>query len=308
LSSDDFKNEIKAIKKSDDGKYERYKKLLKELATENGTHSRYKETEADSLAQVLIRNAGYNVKDAAAVLLKLDHVDDLFASKNLYTVKTAFKNSVVDSFILEQKVKYHGLSMVKVTMNADKDFDSVKTHPDCIARYQKLTDANAEKPVINCCTGISNSFKDIKERALVELIRYEYETNRLTLCVHLCLFALQNNSDPAFYTNCLSLSFSAMYAADKNLQKFSATDAKAKAGSTLKELQDFIFNANSANLANIAAFFLNNAPDKKSEDFLFAELMYNTQVKMQDAEVLQKRFLNNFPHSKYNYLINPTKN
>ena len=78
LSSDDFINEIRAIKKSSNGKYERYKNLMKELVVQNGTHSRYKESEADSLGLALIKNAGYNIKNAANILLKLDHVDDLF--------------------------------------------------------------------------------------------------------------------------------------------------------------------------------------------------------------------------------------
>ncbi|MDB5201418.1 MAG: peptidase Ste24p [Ferruginibacter sp.] len=54
LSSEEFTSEMKAIKKSSTGKYERFKKLMKEMVTQNGTHSRYKESEADSLGVVLI--------------------------------------------------------------------------------------------------------------------------------------------------------------------------------------------------------------------------------------------------------------
>lgn len=40
LSSDEFRDEIKSIRKSRDGKYERYKALMKDFTVNNGKHSR----------------------------------------------------------------------------------------------------------------------------------------------------------------------------------------------------------------------------------------------------------------------------
>ncbi len=307
VSSDDFINEMKAIKKSSDGKYERYKNLMKELVTQNGTHSRFKETEADSLGFILAKNAGYNVTKAAGILLKLDHVDDLFEAGNLYNVKEYFEKAVTDSFIFKTNSKYHGLSMATVTMNADKAIDSIKTHPDCVARYQKITGNAIIPQSLNCCSYLhaNTNYAVIKERVLVELVRYEYEKNHLTLCAHFCLFALKNGYTSSFYKYFLSMSFSGIYAAGTKLQKFTATDARASAGSTLKQLQDFIFNANSTNTSSIAAWYLNNTADKNSDDFLFAQLMYNTQVKLPGATGLSENFKINFPDNKYTYLINP---
>ena len=305
LSSDNFITEMKAIKKSQDGKYERYKKLMKDMVTQNGTHSRYKESEADSLGLILAKNAGYTINTAALILLKLDKVDALFDANNLYDVKAAIEKSGADSFIFHKNVKYHGLSMENVTMNADKDIDSVKTHPDCIVRYKKLTGVNAEKVVTNCCSSITPVSQSSKERALIELIRFEYENGRLTLCVHLCLFALQNGYTGSFYNCFLSVCFSGIYAADKSFNRFTVTDSKAKAGSTLKELQDVIFNTNSSNIAKISAYFLSNCGDQTREDYLFAQLMYSKAVKPQDFTSLAQHFNTHFPKSKYAYLIKP---
>ena len=307
LSSDEFIAEMKAIKKSQDGKYERYKKLMKDMVTENGTHSRYKETEADSLGLILTKNAGYNTTAAAQILLKLNNVEDLFDAGNIYSVKAAFEKSGADSLVFRKNSKYHGLSNETVTMSADKGFDSIKTHPDCVVRYKKLVGQTAEKPVIKCCTAISPFFKGSKERALIELVRYEYEKGQLTLCAHVCLFALQNGYTGSFYNAFLSLCFSGIYAADKKFQKFSVTDSKAKANSTLKELQDMIFNTNSDNIATIANYFLSNAGSQADEDYLFAKLMYNKAVTAQDEAGLAKHFTTNFPHSKYIYLLNTKK-
>jgi len=308
LSSDDFIAEIKAIKKSKDGKYERYKNLMKTMVTQNGTHSRYKESEADSLGYILTKNAGYNVKNAVTILLKLDNVDDLFNANNLYDVKVAVERAGADSTIFHKNDKYHGLSMETVTMSADKDFDSIKTHPDCVLRYNKLIGSTTTKPVINCCGVITPLLKNIKENALVELIRYQYENGRLTLCTHLCLFALQNGYSGSFYNCFLSLCFSGIYAADKVFQKFSVTDSKAKAGSTLKELQDAIFNTNSTDLAHIAAYYLSNSGDKNEEDYLFAQLMYSKAIGANNFSNLSNHFNNHFPKSKYTYLIKPQNN
>lgn len=303
MSSDDFISEMKAIKKSSDGKYERYKALMKSFVTENGTHSRYKESEADSLGMVLAKNAGYNVKRGATVLLKLDHVEDLFVSNKLYSVKSAFEKAVPDTFVFARPRKYNGLSMVNVTMNADKDFDSVKTHPDCIVRYKQIYGSAATGQETNCCGQISSSLKDVKERALVELVRYEYEANNLTLCSHFCLFALQNGFTDPFYDYYLSLCFSKMFEADRNLEKFTATNSNAKAGSTLKELQDFIFNSNSTIIGNVSQYFLENSPAPQSEDHAFAQAMYNIQVKQKDLTTMQNDFKSKYPNSKYNYLF-----
>ena len=304
LSSDDFIEEMKSIRKSTDGKYERYKALMKDLVTQTGTHSRYKESEADSLGIILVKNAGYNVQNAALILLKLDKVDELFTASNLYDVKSMFAKYSADGLIHQMAKKYNGLSMVEVTMNADKDFDSVKTHPDCIVRFKKTSGLASPVPV-NCCSTVTPLSGAIKEHALAELVRYEFEANHLTVCSHLCLFALKNGFSNAYYSDFLTASFAGIFDADKHLEKFSATDSRAKAGSTLKELQDYIFNANSESLAAIAAAFLNGTPDKNSEDYHFAQYKYDTQVKAQDAATAEKNFLAAYPNSKYTYLLKP---
>lgn len=303
ISSDDFKKEMKAITKAKDGRYMRYKNLMKDLTAQSTTHSRYKENEADSLAVILITNAGYNSTVAAPILLKLDHVEDLFTANNFYDVKNIFETAVGDSFVFKTNKKYNGLSTLSVTMSADKDVDSLKTHPDCVVRYKQVTNS---KNIVEteCCKAINTNLKNTKERALIEIIRYQYEKGNLTLCVHFCLFAMQNGFVDPFYNYMISLSFSKMYEADKTLEKFSVTNANATSGSTLKNLQDFVFANSRENLQSVAAYYLNNLQINKTDDYNYAQLMYNISIKRQDAEMLQQRFKKMYPNSKYNYLIN----
>jgi Zn-dependent protease with chaperone function len=129
LTSENFKDELKEIKKSKQGKYERFRKLMQDFVVETGRHSTYKESEADSLAAVLIHQGGFNEKNGAMLLLKLDKADAVFTSPALYSLKDIFEKTSVDQSFFTLKRKYNGLSAVTVTMNADKAFDSVKNSP-----------------------------------------------------------------------------------------------------------------------------------------------------------------------------------
>lgn len=303
FSSEEFIEEMRAIKKSSDGKYERFKKLMKDVVTESGKHSRFKESDADSMSVVLIRKAGFNVNNGAGILLKLDKTDDLFVSPGIYDVKSFFQKTNADTFIFQPKKKYNGLSSANVTMNADKAFDTVRTHPDCIVRYKQVS-GKTEVVEMGCCKQINNPSMLLKERAMVEMVRNAFEMKRYTLCIHLCLFALHNNFNNPLYNTFLSLSFSGIYEADKNLERFSVTDMGAGRGSTLKDLQDFIFSANSTNIDKLARYFLDNIEDKASDNYFIAEAFYNKAVKGNDEMVIKSKFKNKFPDSKYIFLFN----
>ncbi|MCY7292311.1 MAG: hypothetical protein LH615_09040, partial [Ferruginibacter sp.] len=157
----------------------------------------------------------------------------------------------------------------------------------------------------NCCSVIDNSFRDIKERALVEIIRHEYEHGNLTRAIHQCLFAMQNGYTNPYFNYMISMSFSKIYEADLILEKFNVTNASAKPGSTLKALQDFIFNANRENILSIAAYFLQNNTDKNIEEYFFADMMYKKASNAPNASAAANTFKAKFPSSKYNYILNP---
>lgn len=302
LTSEGFKEELKDIKKSRDGKYERFRKLMKNFSVETGRHSTYKESEADSLAAVLIQRAGFNKINGAVLLLKLDLSDALFTSPALYSLKAFFEKAPVDQSFFVVKRKYNGLSSATVTMNADQDVDSVKTHPDCIKRYEAVA-GQGPKPTLNCCTSLNPVNSAYKEKAMLEIVRNLYEKNSIGLCIHFCIFALQNNYPPAIYNEFLSLCFSQLYWSDQHLQRFNSVNVKASAETTLKLLQDYLFDAGIADLDKLSAYFLSNAGPAGTEDRDFALLMRNTQVASKEAENATAAFNKKYPNSKYQYLI-----
>ena len=302
FTSDEFKKALKNIKKTDYGKFGKFRNLMKGLTIESGKHSTYKESEADSLGVVLIKNAGINATTASNILLKLDKVDELFTSGKLYKLKDFFQQTAVDLSFLNTKPTYNGLSSVDVTMNADIDVDTIKTHPDCIKRFEIIS-GKGNAPTINCCSTLNNKYAAFKEKSMLEIVRNLYENNSIGQCIHLCIFALQNHYNPTIYNNFLSLCFSKLYFYDKHLKRFNAVNAHANSSTNLKELQDFLFQISSTDLETLSAFFLNEKSIPNSEDFEFAKLMYNTQVKMKDAETAFAAYNKRFPKSKYQYLI-----
>ncbi len=303
FTSEEFKTALKNIKKADYGKFDKFRKLMNGLTVESGKHSTYKESEADSLGVVLIKNAGFNLIAASNILLKLDKVDELFTSNKLYNLKGFFQQTSLDLSFLNTKPTYNGLSSVNVTMNADVELDTIKTHPDCIKRYEIIS-GKGNTPTINCCTTLNSSYTAYKENSMQEIVRYLYENNTIGQCIHLCIFALQNKYNPTIYSNYLSLCFSKLYYYDKHLKRFNAINSNANSSTNLKELQDFLFQISSTDLDTLSAFFLNVKALPNSEDFEFAKLMYNIQVKMKDSETAFATYNKRFPKSKYQYLIN----
>jgi hypothetical protein len=303
LTSDELKQEIKNIKKADYGKYERLKKLMKGMSIETGKHSVYKESEADSLGVILIKNANFNISNASRILLKLDHVDELFTSDKLYVLKDIIDKAPVDLSYFNVKTKYNGLSNVAITMNADKDFDSIKTHPDCIKRFETIAGKGTTAATVNCCMALNGLNGVYKENAMMEMVRYLYENNSIGFCIHLSVFALKNNYSPSFYNYFLSLCFSKLYDDDKKLERFNAVNMRGSRGTNAKELQDYLFAAGIDDLKTLAGHFLSYKIDPNSEDYEFAKLMYNTQVHNEDETNAYASYTRKFPKSKYLYLI-----
>jgi len=302
LTSAGFTEELKDIKKSKDGKYDRFRKLMKSFTVENGRHGSYKESEADSLAAILMQQAGFNVANGAITLLKLDNSDAPFTAPTFYSLKDFFAAAPIDQSFFVVKSKYHGLSSAAVTMNADQDFDSVKTHPDCVLRYQAIT-RKSTRPAINCCTSLTTGYGNYKERAMLEIVRNLYENNDISLCAHFCIFALQNHYSNAIYNDFLSLCFSQLYYSDKHLQRFNAVNVKALRETTLKSLQDYLFDAGITDLDKLSVYCLTKAAITDAEDMDFALTMRNIQITGKDATATIATFNRKYPNSKYQYLL-----
>lgn len=137
----------------------------------------------------------------------------------------------------------------------------------------------------------------------MELVKYYYEQESYTICIHFCLFALQNNLSPSLYNAFISASFAGIAKADRLLQRFRSTNVGATSGN-LKSLQDGIFNTRGSYMDGLSTYFLNKIPVISGDDYAFAQMMYDIDVNEGNAALQYRKFSSAFPKSKYNLVIN----
>ncbi len=135
-----------------DAKYERLsriRKVLENYSFNRSRHQRYHESDADSMAIVLLKKS--NIAFNANFFLRLDSSDNIYHTplkqpvKNYFTVyNLPFEDSWVKSRSKGLTTKIYDFS------DSTSNDDSLKTHPECLERYNKtrsLTDNATLTPI-----------------------------------------------------------------------------------------------------------------------------------------------------------------
>lgn len=136
LGDKEFQKEVKKISKLEYNRLEETLRLMRALKANYAEHSRSNESEADSIGFFLFKNAGYDVEEAAMVMVRLDSVDAPIYKKPIdFHARFNFgTHTFKDSWLKDQ-------SALDIGGNLDGLFvlpDSLKTHPDCMARAEAL--------------------------------------------------------------------------------------------------------------------------------------------------------------------------
>lgn len=163
LNSPEYKEFIKDL--SND-KYNRVTKVVntfKEYSYNRNKHGRYGESNADSLAALFLLNTKYGFN--ASYFLRLDSADLEYRTQLKSDLQSYFKSYNVDVNPLLMGKKGKGLSNRQNTFtNTTGINDSLKTHPDCIERFnatKKLSALNPPK------TSINQSIKEISVKSMI---------------------------------------------------------------------------------------------------------------------------------------------
>jgi predicted Zn-dependent protease len=135
-----------------DSKYERLshiRKVLENYSFNRSRHQRYHESDADSMAILLLKKS--NIAFNADFFLRLDSSDNIYHTPLKQPVKnyfTAYNLPFEDNWI---KNRSKGLSTKSYDFSdSTSNEDSLKTHPECVERYNKtrsLTDKAALTPI-----------------------------------------------------------------------------------------------------------------------------------------------------------------
>jgi Zn-dependent protease with chaperone function len=215
LSSDEYKQSLNAVLDSKYERLSRLKKVLEGYTFSRSRHQRYHESEADSLAIILLKKS--NIAFQANYFLHLDSADLEYQQPLKHSISaffTAYHLPYEDAWTQKRS---HGLSTKAYSFSdTSKLADSLKTHPDCVDRYAKtksLTTPNAHYTAIPA---------NIQEKANKMLLWNMYSNVDLTPCLYRILLIKDKGNTDLWYDFMLSNIFAGLYYSDRMLNRFNA--------------------------------------------------------------------------------------
>lgn len=221
LSSDEYKNSLNSVLDSKYERYSRLKKVYQGYTFSRSRHQRFKESEADSMAVVLLKKC--NIPFNARYFLRLDSSDMILKTPLQHSLKdyfTAYHLPYEDAWA--QK-KSRGLSSRAYNFSDTSSLeDSLKTHPDCEIRYTKLKPLSTPNPRL---TPIPTTIMEKANRMLVWNL---YSNGNLTACLYRILLLKDKGYTDPWYDFMISNVFSGLYFADRELARFNAIGVTQK--------------------------------------------------------------------------------
>jgi Zn-dependent protease with chaperone function len=215
LSSDEYKQSLNAVLSSRYDRLTRLQKVLEAFSFSRSRHQRFHESEADSLAIILLLKC--NITFDARYFLHLDSSDDEYHQHlhlQLRDYFTAYQLPFDDSWATRRS---HGLSTRNYNFSDTTTLeDSLKTHPDCPERYARTRSRSSARPLL---TPIPPS---LREHANKMLIWNLYSSGTLTPCLYRVFLAKDKGNKDPWYDFMVSNIFYGLFFADRNLNRFNA--------------------------------------------------------------------------------------
>ncbi|MBL7810337.1 MAG: M48 family metalloprotease [Saprospiraceae bacterium] len=202
LYSPEMQKQLKEISRGTYNKTERALELMKGMAYNGRRHSRFKESEADSLGFVFFSRTGYQLKEAVGALQILDSIDKSHWPRIPYDSLFQSKGFPFQNSWLEQKGLGGGFSTQATQPSSSTEFneDSLKTHPDCPERI-KLTQAQVEalgKDTGKAFLQDETQFHTMQQKTPYELVEGLYQTGHYGRSLFRALVMLTKKRDDAY--------------------------------------------------------------------------------------------------------------
>lgn len=215
LTSQAYKDSLNAVLDSKYGRLSRLKKVYENYSFSRSRHQRYRESEADSLALVLLKKS--NLSFDAELFLHLDSSDIQFKQPLKQPLKDYFTayNVAFDEAWTQRRSK--GLSTKAYNFKDTTGIeDSLKTHPDCEQRYEVT---RAQTTPNGSFTAVDPA---VKERAnKMMLWNLYYNESYSSVLYRIMMERDKGNTDP-WYGMMFSNVFSSLQYADRELHRFTA--------------------------------------------------------------------------------------
>jgi len=232
LNSEEFKKEIRRLKRKEYGVNAEMEKLLKKLAFNSRQHSREHETEADLQAMKFLRSTQFSMSGTITCLQMLDTVDDsaLYGKIDISRLLN-FKDYPFKEKWIQNESSIFGQMKEDASGLTQKERDSLRTHPDCkkrIAALQPLITGNKDNPnfLID-----STLFIQLQSRFMIEIVEQLYREENFTLFIYYALGLLKTNQERPYAVYSLARALNSLYTAQLNHRIGLVTDKESRAQS-----------------------------------------------------------------------------
>lgn len=308
LYGDETQRQLKEISKSEFGKTQKALALMKSFAYGSGRHSRFKESEADSLAVIYLSRTRYNPATALRTLGILDRLDSV--QWPVIPYKTLFHTQQFpfqDAWLAQKR---NSLSAAAApAAKGNWDVDSLKTHPDCRKRMA-LTETQLKGIPAAAQAGFGQGetlFAELKKRSAFEVLEGMYQLEAYGRCLFRTLVMLQQYPDDAYLNamvvKCLYEIHS--FQKDHELRRvldLPAPDNDPEYDRFLRFMNQFRLR----DLAQLSYYFCENRLEKyrNNEDFLFAAALASLMNERPDEFQERKReYLRQYSRGRFAYTI-----
>ena len=212
INSPEVQAQLRKIKGSEYHKRDQVEALVKGIVFDSRRHSRDHESEADSMAVVLMRGTPFAVSGAVSTLGLLDSVDrDDFDTEG--SLQHTF-NAGDYPFRKKWLAREEGLLGGHARLQQDEMADSLKTHSDCPLRVRLIG------PLVVGGRGRAFVIDSVKFRMLQESFRYEvieyaFANKEYTQSLFLALKLLQRRPDDVYAVSQVGRVLNGLYQAQK---------------------------------------------------------------------------------------------
>lgn len=293
LYSKETQQRLNDISESEFGKTGKAMELMKEFAYGSGRHSRYKESEADSLAVLYLSRTRYNPAAALRALEILDIIDSVVWPVIPYKVLfDASQFPFQDSWLAQKK---NSLSAPAVEVKKSAwDVDSLKTHPDCKKRIA-LTANQLQKVKAAASSNFlqpENIFDNLQKRSEFEMVEGLYQMEAYGRCLFRTLVLLQQYPDEAYLNAMAVKCIFQIHTYQKNHELRHVLDLPAPDNDPeYDRFLRFINQFRLKDLAQTGYYFCENRLEKfrSNEDFLVASALASLMNERLDEFQQRKR-------------------
>ncbi len=300
FTSDEYKKSLNSVL---DSKYERLTRLrevFRGFSFSRSRHNRYHENDADSLAIILLKHS--NISFNPAYFLRMDSADVQYKQPLTNPLKNYFASYNVPFEDWWTQKRTRGLSTKNYNFRDTSGIaDSLKTHPDCVERYEKTRSLAAPLPVE---TPVPAS---ITEKANKILIWNMFDNLNLTACLYRIFLQKDLGNKDSWYDFMIYNIFSGLYYSDKQLNRFNAIGVTPKEyiSKDYLQLQNMLEQMPKESLEQYcnqlknASFWTVMNSDARDFKILFNTLNFEEGSSSKEIENSCKMFLNSHSNSMY---------